>query len=302
MPTGAGDYWRSGSDLEAYNSTFGERIGWKWDTVLAGLARRGWNPPGGVACDWGCGSGIVGRRVLAAWPGIPLSLVVWDRSPLAREFALRTARRDFPHVGVQARENPERIDLLLVSHVLNELSPRDLDSLLAVARRATAVIWVEPGTYETSRALIEVREMLRAQFTVVAPCTHQERCGILTDANRRHWCHHFAMVPSHVFMDAGWREFANVLEIDLRSLPYSFLVLDSRRCGDACPDLSRVIGKPRHYKGYSKILSCQRSALEELTLQHRDAPALAKELRKKPGAVYAWQRDGERILSGSRVT
>jgi hypothetical protein len=58
------DYWHSKADLAAYDQTFGQRIGWKWDHVLADLARLGWSPPPGEVLDWGCGSGIAGRAFL----------------------------------------------------------------------------------------------------------------------------------------------------------------------------------------------------------------------------------------------
>ncbi|MBP9903596.1 MAG: hypothetical protein KBH45_19240, partial [Verrucomicrobia bacterium] len=39
--TSGRDYWQSESDLASYDATFAQRIGWKWDYVLAELTRRG---------------------------------------------------------------------------------------------------------------------------------------------------------------------------------------------------------------------------------------------------------------------
>src|SRR5882672_3190583 len=81
---GAADYWKNESQLAAYDVTFAQRIGWKWDYVLAELARRGWSPPRGELLDWGCGSGIAGRAFLDHFGvGAVTSLRVWDRSSLA---------------------------------------------------------------------------------------------------------------------------------------------------------------------------------------------------------------------------
>src|SRR5947207_12381903 len=90
-PAGA-SYWTSRSDLENYDFTFAQRIGWKWDAVLHELKLRGWRPPpGGLLLDWGCGSGIAGRCVADFFgPERFTSLRVFDRSPLAIELA--TAR------------------------------------------------------------------------------------------------------------------------------------------------------------------------------------------------------------------
>src|ERR1051325_1870681 len=59
------DYWKSEDELALYDATFGERIGWKWDAVLAELAAKDWRPRSQRVFDWGCGSGVAGRRVLA---------------------------------------------------------------------------------------------------------------------------------------------------------------------------------------------------------------------------------------------
>src|SRR5437016_12074136 len=81
-----GGYWKSEAELALYDASLGERIGWKWDAVLAELASRGWRPAAKHAVDFGCGSGIAGRRVLAAWHGFE-SLTLTDVSPLAMRFA-----------------------------------------------------------------------------------------------------------------------------------------------------------------------------------------------------------------------
>src|SRR5262245_28994480 len=60
-------YWKTRSDLASYDATLGERIGWKWDFVIGELRRIGWSPPAGALLDFGCGSGIAGRRVVSAF-------------------------------------------------------------------------------------------------------------------------------------------------------------------------------------------------------------------------------------------
>src|SRR5207247_8240198 len=48
-----GDYWRSRSDLENYDFTYGQRVAWKWNAVLAQLRRLRWTPPVAYAWGWG---------------------------------------------------------------------------------------------------------------------------------------------------------------------------------------------------------------------------------------------------------
>jgi hypothetical protein len=83
--------------------------------------------------------------------------------------------------------------------VLPELDEAGTADLLKKARQAQAVIFVEPGTREVSRRLIDVREKLNGEFKPVAPCFHANKCGLLTPENERHWCHFFVPVPNVVY-------------------------------------------------------------------------------------------------------
>jgi len=298
---GAADYWQSPEHLTLYDSTYAERIGWKWDAVLDELRLRGWRSRCTRLLDWGCGTGIAHRRVLATWPQFT-ALALHDRSPQARMFAAEKVRREFPNVDVTWEAPSVTPDtLLLVSHVINELPEAGLNRLLELARAAGEVIWVEAGTHVDSRRLIEVRERLREVYTPVAPCTHTARCGMLTAKNAPHWCHHFARPPSPVFQDARWAEFAKEIGIDLRSVPYSFLVLARVPAMEA--GFSRVIGEPREAKGYAKVLSCQTEGVAEFILQKRDAPDFFKAIRKGSlGPVYRWEMEGGKIVGGEPGT
>ncbi len=317
-PTGT-NYWTSRSDLENYDFTFGQRIAWKWDAVLRELKLRGWKPPGSVLLDWGCGSGIAGRRVIDFFGSEHFkTLRVFDRSALAMEFAAEKARETLPSLraegraelllGLNLKDAPQRvpatdeaIGTLVISHVLNELDEASGRALREVIDRANAVLWLEPGTYADSRSLIAMREALCETFHVIAPCTHQCGCGLLAPENERHWCHHFAAPPAGIMGDSNWVRFAQRAGIDLRSLPYSFLVLERKGVRDPVPGLlpdgySRIIGEPRFYKGYAKVFSCQKDGVRELMLQKRDAPEFFKALKKcEAEPVYQWMIENGRI-------
>lgn len=315
----AGSYWETPGDLACYDFTYGERIGWKWDQVLRELRLRTWQPAPTTRSvfDWGCGSGIAARRVISFFgPENFDSLTVWDHSPLACDFAAEAAQATFPSLRVStatpslnaqlsAPGSPpptEPIGLLVISHVLNELPPTVLDSLLALVARAEAVLWVEPGTHAVSRHLGALREKLlsASTFRVVAPCTHQQSCPMLQPGNERHWCHFFAPPPSEIFADSNWVKFGQRAGIDLRSLPYSFLALDRQLTAPpAPPDLGRVIGRAEHFKPYARLLNCDATGLAELELPKRADPALFKQLeRTKAPLLYRWQHDGHKIASG----
>jgi hypothetical protein len=229
------------------------------------------------------------------------ALRVLDRSTLATTFAAKRAREKFPRLKVV--EEAQRADadfgvqpaVLLVSHVLTEMTQEQTTALISAAASAECVIWVEPGTYETSLTLIAIRERLRAKFNIIAPCTHQERCGILSPENERHWCHHFASPPQEVFMDSDWAKFANMLGIDLRDLPLSFLVLDRRPAPALSACAGRVIGHARLYKAHALLLGCDASAVSERRLMKRHHPEEFRSLKKDISPVLRdWEcRDGE---------
>lgn len=304
----AGPYWHTLTDLECYDLTYGERIGWKWDAVLRELRRRGWAPPaGGDMLDWGCGSGVAGRRVVDFFGAQNFSrLLVHDHSALAMDYAEHTAKQRFPalavgRASVRDLRGDAPIGVLVVSHVLNELDDTARAELGELIARAQTVLWVEPGTHEVSRALVGWREQWRGTFHVVAPCTHQAVCGLLAPENARHWCHHFAAPPPEIFADSHWVRFGQRAGIDLRALPYSFLVLTRSHDGTtADPNASRILGDPRIYKGYAKLFNCSAAGVEELTLQQRADKALFKSLKRARGPLlYRWTRHGDQITGAA---
>jgi ribosomal protein RSM22 (predicted rRNA methylase) len=291
-----GAYWKSEEELALYDRTFAERIGWKWDAVLEELDLRGWRPTARHVVDFGCGSGVAHRRVLAKWGRFD-SVTLLDVSSVAVRYAAGRARELVPEVEVRTELTdpvPEGT-LLLLSHVINELDAAQRERVLELAMQASEVIWVEAGTHADSRALIGMRERLRGQFSLVAPCPHQGGCGLLTPENAPHWCHHFARVPSWVSQDPDWSQFSRDLGIDLTTLPYSYLVM--QRVGFAHSGNTRVLGRPREAKGRLELLCCQREGVAEHTLQKRDAPELFKALQKWRGdTLQSFRVEGGKVL------
>lgn len=286
---GEADYWKADGNLGSYDATFAQRIGWKWDHVLTELRQRGWSPPPGDVLDWGCGSGIAGRAFLDQFGTAGVTaLRLWDRSSRAMDWAAARARARYPKLPITIGPQPPPA-LLLISHVLTELNPEQTESLLKLANEAQAVLWVEPGTYEVSRTLIALRERLRERFHLLGPCSHRERCGMLAPGNDRHWCHHFATVPPFVFTDGFWGKFGALAGVDLRSLPLSWLALDSRPTPTLTPDTRRVIGRPRVYRGHALVLACDANGVSERTVSKRQLPDAFRQLKKEEFAsLQAW--------------
>ncbi len=308
-----GPYWTSEDDLAHYDFTYAERIGWKWDAVLAELALRGWSPRGGALLDWGCGSGVAGRRVLRAFgAGKFDSLLLWDHSPLAMDYAATRAAAVYPALNV-APVTPgflsggSPIGLLVVSHVLNELAETDLAELRRLILRSEAVLWVEPGSRDVARGLQTVRDSLLGDFDVVAPCTRAGACPLLAPERERDWCHFFAPPPLGIHADSNWVKFGQRAGIDLRSLPYSFLALQRRGTGGPAVNKvgegwSRIIGRPEFFKPYARALSCGAGGAEDLTIPKRTEDGLFKRLERDKGPlVYRWRREAGKIFGGEAL-
>jgi hypothetical protein len=240
--------------------------------------------------------------VLGAF-GASGGLRVWDHSPLARSFALANVRRRFEGLKAAEWADGEPIGLLVVSHVLNELDEPGRLQLASLIASASATLWVEPGTRSDSQALVDWRERLLATHRVIAPCTHQGSCGLRVPGRERDWCHHFARPPAGVHADARWVRFAQRAGIDLRSLPYSFLVLERQDTRPAPPPwpegTGRLLGRPEFFKPYARVLNCDQDGVTELTIPKRTAGTLYKQLEKVRGPlVYQWRRDGATVTSG----
>lgn len=294
------EYWTP-RDLELYDATFAQRIGWKWDSALRELDRAGWKPKSQRFLDWGCGSGIAGRAV-AEWSGIR-EASVFDQSPAAMAFASTRLRA----MGLAASPNRKREipegTLLLISHVAGELSETELSALAAYAAGAAEILWVEPGSREISRRLTAVHdELQKLGHHLIAPCTHDRVCPM--NASERDWCHFFAKPPSEIFQSAFWREFSTRMEIDLRALPYSFLAT-SRAPAVWPTGAERLIGRPRVLKAQCELLCCGDEGLTTRVLQKRDSTELFRALtRDDLDGAFVWQRDPSRtgrVLGGREV-
>ncbi len=299
------DYWESARMCELYDATFAQRIAWKWRAVWSELALRGRMPRAERVLDWGCGSGIAAREFSAIQRATgadrPVHFHLWDRSAAAREFAAAKLRDADPLAQIETRMPPAdaEIDLLLASHVLSELGNDSREELLALARRARCVVWVEPGDRALARELMSLRDALADGRSVLGPCTHSASCGLNREGRERDWCHSFAKPAPEVFTRADWREFSRRLKIDLRSVPYSYFALGEARLSPTDPGMIRILGRPRLEKGHAKIDACDESGVRSLRVLERDAKPMVK-LFADPSNLARTFRvtvDGERVRS-----
>lgn len=275
------DYWHSRRDLEIYDATFGARIRWKWDAVLSEIARRKIEIPRGVVCDWGAGTGVAARALFDHFGAEGRSVHYSDRSNAACTFARERTLLEQPAAQL-VPSRPSSPDVLLASHVLDELDEAGLEDLLVSARAAQFFVWVESGSKRTARALSAARERLLDVFDPLLPCTHRAACGVLAEERAHDWCHHFATPAPEAFTTNHWRTFSRTLGIDLRALPYAYFVARRR---DATPlpfeGAVRVIGSPRVEKGRASFLACGADGVRDRSILARTDKAFFKALEDR---------------------
>ena len=211
------NYWASEALVEAYDATFAQRIGWKWDEVLQKIEEKiEFKTPIKVD-DWGCGSGIASRQFYRMFSDHISKVNPMDRSEKAVSFANKKLR----DIGYKEISTPSE-SVLLISHVLTELSELDKSKLIASLENYSMFIWVEPGTKKESHSLINIRNKYMNEFDFILPCPHSGTCPLT--GSSEDWCHFFAEPPRDIFHSSYWKEFNKYFSIDLRSLPLSFLV------------------------------------------------------------------------------
>lgn len=247
------DYWDK-TKLELYDQSFAQRIAWKWDAVCEEVQQKWQAPNFESILDWGCGTGIASRTFLKHFSQSTSEILLHDRSAESLNFASQKIKSEFSKHSVKKWDHKTVPDVLLLSHVLNELDAKTLENLKDLISKCKYTFWVEAGTHEISRKLISVRESFLDTKTLLAPCPHQKACPMLQEARTKDWCHNFAKTPSEVFQSAFWSEFSKRLKIDLRSLPASFLILgDEEFLRDS---KERILGRPKKLKSHLEFQTC----------------------------------------------
>ncbi|HRE07627.1 MAG TPA: hypothetical protein PKX00_18570, partial [Opitutaceae bacterium] len=100
----------------------------------------------------------------------------------------------------------------------------------------------------------------------------------------------------------NWVRFAQRAGIDLRSLPYAYVIADRGAVADTSlpAGTARLIGRPEHFKPYARMLSCDAEGVVELTLPRRTLPELYKHLERNRGPLlYRWERTDATVTGGA---
>ncbi|MGW8887101.1 small ribosomal subunit Rsm22 family protein [Streptomyces sp. NPDC055749] len=218
--------------------------------------------------DVGGGTGAASWAVAGAWQGPATTVLDWAEPALAlgRELAassglpgLRDATWQQARIGAALELAP--VDLVTVSYVLKELTPKARAELVdAAAGAAQAVVIVEAGTPDGYERVIEARtRLIAAGLSVAAPCPHDDACPIEPGTD---WCHFSARVSRsslHRQVKGG--------SLSHEDEKFSYVVA-TRFPVD--PAAARVIRRPQIRKGQVLLELCTRDeALQRSTVTKR---------------------------------
>ena len=231
--------------------------------------------------DLGSGPGPLAFAALDAGAA---DVTAADRSrpalALARELAAEAgealATREWdPQRGSQLPATA--VDAVLVGHLLNELFGHGEPALgrraalveraLEALRPGGSVVLIEPALRDTSRELLQLRDVLvRRGFAVRAPCLFRGDCPAL--AKPSDWCHaerDFRMPPllEGLARSAGLHK---------EALKMSYLILAPRGEGWAAPPAGltfRIVSEALEGKGRQRFMGCGPTGRMGLALQQK---------------------------------
>ncbi|MCC6334579.1 MAG: methyltransferase domain-containing protein [Myxococcales bacterium] len=226
--------------------------------------------------DLGSGPGPLAFAALDAGAS---GVVAADRSKSALELAKALAMEAGEPLSTRdwapERPLPEgRFDLITLGHVLNELYAGDLnrravlvEKLLERVNKGGTLLILEPALRETSRALLQVRDVLVSHGVAVrAPCLWRGACPALVRPSD--WCHaerEWRLPPmvEAIGRAAGLRK---------ETLKMSYLALAPRGEAWAEPpegQVFRIVSEPLEGKGRQRFMGCGPSGRVGLAMQER---------------------------------
>ena len=213
-----------------------------------------------TAVDFGTGLTSAATAILLESQKIEFSLIERSRVPekIAEQFFLpKESKRQWNPPQFAKRNH----DLSVFSYSLTELK-----NIPDWAWNAKALMIVEPSTQQDGRILLSLREeLIKNGFSILAPCTHQLACPMLTHS-KNDWCHdriHFNAPP-------WFLEFEKHLPFRNRTLTMSYLLASKKPPVSAMHEkIARTTGDLMNEKGKSRQMICRGTEREFLAWMHK---------------------------------
>lgn len=148
-----------------------------------------------------------------------------------------------------------QFDIILSSFFWNELNLTPEGTVEAIEQmlhkhlsRDGFFIWIDPALKAQSRKVLTVRKLLlerrtfTKQFSVRLPCMGHQECGALRQAED--WCHEEVVWWRPEIL----RKLDNLVELDHRRLPFSYLVIQKQKSNENTNPFYRLVS-PSHEEG-----------------------------------------------------
>ena len=287
--------WTSNASRAAYLAYFMPYNFYRLERVFRLLPLSFWSQVSSVV-EVGSGAGN-GQAALSMVDGLQLSqYFVVEKSPEA--FALHQNLSQVLHLSSPQKSlGPfPKGTLALFSYSLNEIG--DLPPWCSTVDH---LCLIEPSTEVFSRQLMALRgSLLEKNWTVLAPCTHQQACPLLTQS-KRDFCHD-RFAPSR----PEWLlELESFLPMKNQTLTLSYLVLSRHSERVFAQGRARVIGDTLFEKGKVRQALCrgpEREFLSVLTkhdktfrgFEHGSLIELPEEIEKKGNELRLKMSDSRR--------
>lgn len=168
------------------------------------------------------------------------------------------------HSGSLLDYDLPRAEISILAYVLNELSPSMGKKFIETLsqRQDRFIVFIEPGTPEGYRRLMEVRSVFLLQsWYVWAPCPHQNACPLAEDD----WCHYSSRLPRsslHRQLKGGSKGYEDE--------KFAYLIL-SREAPAESARAARIIRHPGIHKGHIRLNLCRESGLDEQIITKKHA-------------------------------
>lgn len=164
-----------------------------------------------------------------------------------------------------------KFDLVIVSYMMNELPKNKIDIAIEKLWNATSKILLvlEPGTPKGFSNIISIREfLLKSKASIIAPCTHQNRC-LIQDND---WCQFTCRVQRskiHKQLKGGSSPYEDE--------KFSYIAVSKSEC---VKSKNRILRHPIINKGFSEFKVCSVDGIKNIKLSKKDG-ILYKEAKKK---------------------
>lgn len=229
--------------------------------------------------DLGAGTGAATLAVLEKFSSVESMTLVeqdFEALNLAKEFLNPFPRVSFSFQACRLEQykGSSSIDLVILSYVLNELSPPQQQEILQQLLHDTPayLLIVMPGTPVCFQQLLDLRDTaLKAGYFIEAHCPHGLKCPL----GEGDWCH-FKVRVARSHSHRQTKE---------ASLPYEdekfcYLLLSKK---SVHPYQGRIVKNPLHRSGHSLFDVCEKGHLNRHIIGRKHKETYKKAIQLKWG-------------------